>query len=244
MALTAVEVGFFGSTTGSTSTPVTLTAGITIGHVSMVVAKGRVTAISDSRGNTYTKQVEFERAGGGDNVTIWTAPVTTALLAADVVTITTSNSIERLAIVLDCAGITAAVDATGTGTWDWSTGFGTQAWTSVGSFTPAAANELILEVLLGPAAIPNFSFDATDQGGVAFSVSNHANSGGSFRLEAAWAARNASGAETPSGVVTDPAFAKAELIMASFPPAPVVKTPPSQLTAMNAMQAVQRAAVM
>lgn len=97
------------SFTGSSSS-VALTANTTIGNTvfaALSIGSARnLTSITDTKSNTWT--VDVKTTGGGRNVAIARAYLTTALTSSDTLTVTLSGSATALVEVLEYQGVRSA----------------------------------------------------------------------------------------------------------------------------------------
>jgi hypothetical protein len=114
---TSQYIGFVGSATSKTSgTTLTITVGsdgVNFGHTIIVRAASDYLAsapsVTDSRGNTYTRDRTGADSGNTLRASIFSAPVGTALQSGDTITITWSSSITvRSAVADEFANITSS----------------------------------------------------------------------------------------------------------------------------------------
>jgi hypothetical protein len=124
MSIALVRAPQLGTTSGSSSINVTVTAS-TIGNtmtavVTLLVSTLTVTGITDNGGNTWTFQAGYTTIGNNIRAEIWTAPVTGSCTT---VTITCSGSITNGgAYVSEYSGVAAIVNVgTNTGTTSTAT---------------------------------------------------------------------------------------------------------------------------
>jgi hypothetical protein len=159
------DVGSFngGAPTNSSPDPFTITVGAggaAIGNKVIVLGitnngANPITGITDSRGNTYT----IHRSGTGIRIFVASATITTALLAADVITIDRAGAGHAYAIASEWSGL-GAYDTGNDATWSGTAADG-------GSITLGAAGELLLGLFQGASgntlptlANPSFTTDA------------------------------------------------------------------------------------
>jgi hypothetical protein len=145
------------STCGSTTSVVTVPAGGVAAQNTLIVRfvqrstiSGAV-SVSDSKGNTYSQDLEVVNAGGGGIRTlVFSANVQTALVGGDSITVSHPTSGSLSAAVDEFSGIVAAnrVDATGSGI-----GAGPPTTASV---TTTNARDLVVGVL-GVRGSPTFT---------------------------------------------------------------------------------------
>jgi hypothetical protein len=71
-----------------------------------------VTAVSDSKGNTWSKLTDLSTTGGGHFSNAWTAHLTAALTTSDTITVTKVNAGDRPtgATAIEVSGVTSAAD--------------------------------------------------------------------------------------------------------------------------------------
>jgi len=112
-----------GSLTGtSTTTLITVpSGGVALGNTLLVFVDKNATAVVDSRGNTYTKDAGLTGAGTIMGIAVWRAPITTALINADTITITNPNQGGRAAIAVEVNGmLSSPVESSVTNTFDYN----------------------------------------------------------------------------------------------------------------------------
>jgi hypothetical protein len=120
------EIGFNHRNSGNNTVPVTVPAlGVALGNTVVVLlgwnsTTNDPTGITDSKGNTYTMDKAItDTHTSTKKITIWSAPVTTALVSGDTITATWVSGPSRSAMIaIEVAGIIAsgAIDVTASNT--------------------------------------------------------------------------------------------------------------------------------
>ena len=147
VAGTATYVGNIGSATTKTAgTTMQITVANAVPFGDTIIARvltdysASAPTMTDSRGNTYTRDRTAPNSGNTIRAAIFSAPVTTALQAGDTITITSANVAARAAVVDDFRGLLSSsfVDKT-----NGSSGSSTTPGSTI-SITTTQANELIV----------------------------------------------------------------------------------------------------
>jgi len=220
MALAVAALGTFASTSNFNPTVITLTDGAAVGEA--VVVFGRkgttITSVVDSKGNTYTQKFDVPtdaNSGTGGGVFACDS-LTTALVAGDTISITTSSTgHEALACAFKITGKAVTYDANVVHTDET----GVSPWGPLGPFTPAKAETVLLAVSIG-SNISSPTITSTNLDGVGWTKfidfrasSNDARMAASYSLRA-----TNSGAESVSGTITSPSFNKHHVMLFSYSP--------------------------
>jgi hypothetical protein len=128
------------------------TGGVSVGNT-IIVGGGsnhvNVTGIADTGGNTYTNDA-LVNGTTATHLSVWSAPVTTALAAGDLITLTYTGTVSgRVAIAAAYSGLLAssANDAPATGTGSDSS-FTLRTATATGAAATAQNNETIISFIV------------------------------------------------------------------------------------------------
>ncbi|OGD79729.1 hypothetical protein A2368_03870 [Candidatus Collierbacteria bacterium RIFOXYB1_FULL_49_13] len=138
------SVGKASTKTAGTTMSVTVSNTVTVGNTLIVRVVADYSAgaptIADSKGNVYTRDRTAPNSGNTIRASIFSSPITTALVAGDTITITTANVAARTAVVDEFSGLlTAAFLDKQNG----ASGSSTTPGTTI-SITTTQANELVL----------------------------------------------------------------------------------------------------
>lgn len=138
------NVGKTSTKTTGTSMQITLTESVAAGNtlIARVVTdySASASSITDSKGNTYTRDRTAPNSGTTIRAAIFSSPITTALVPGDTITITTPNVAAKAAVVDEFSGLlTSSFVDQQNGTSGSSTTPGTTI-----SITTTQDNELIL----------------------------------------------------------------------------------------------------
>ncbi len=141
---TPTSLGSAAPGSAGASASVTLSTSVPVGNVVIVTAaidgSTNTVTVSDTAGNTYTKDADQNNTGGsgGVRIVVFSAPVTNALSSGNTITLSVGTPSQRMTMrALSVSGVMTPKDMSGS-----AQGSGTSA--NSGSVTTTAADELLI----------------------------------------------------------------------------------------------------